>query len=107
MWYMVYMCNMLYTLNIMIHFQGEWFSEVEVIKLKPKEVVTAAQVVQDVKEVGLQTPHCVTTVTCQYKGMSLVISDECLYMCFCSTRHDWYMLNNTQGHVLQHKNTKD
>ena len=47
----------------MIHFQGEWFSEVEVTKLKLKEVVTAAQVVQDVKEVGLQMPHCHVSTT--------------------------------------------
>ena len=58
-----------------IHFQSERFSEVEVSKSKPKEVITAAQVVQDVKEERFQTPNCVTGVTCQHKGTTLLISE--------------------------------
>ena len=58
-----------------IHFQSERFSEVEVSKSKPKEVITAAQVVQDVKEECLQTPNRITSITCQHKGTTLVISE--------------------------------
>ena len=59
----------------MIHFQSERFPEVEVSKPEPKEVITAAQVVQDVKEERLQTPNRITSVTCQHKGTTLVISE--------------------------------
>ena len=70
MWYAI--CHAIYILSV--YFQGEWFPEVEVAKPKPKEVIAASQVMQDVKEERLQTPHRVTTVTCQHKGTTLVIS---------------------------------
>ena len=61
-------------MRCLIYFQCEGFSEVKVAETKPEKVITASQVMEDVKEKRLQTPHCVAAVTCQHKGTTLVIS---------------------------------
>ena len=57
-----------------IHFQSEGFSEVEITKTKPEEVITASQVVEDVKEESLETPDCIPSIACQHKGTTLVLN---------------------------------
>ena len=66
---------------IVIHFQSKRFSEVEVAKTKPEEMIAASQVMEDVKKERLQTPYCITAVTCQHKGTTLVISMRACIAC--------------------------